>query len=135
MIIKFDQLPERYQKQITERMALDPPAKSKYRARKTTVNGITFDSKKEADRYVVLLDALAAGEITNLKLQHQFTLVEGFKTTHGEAVRPVKYVADFTYITKAGERFVIEDVKGIRTKEYLIKKKLMAEKGLTITEI
>lgn len=92
--------------------------RGKYNAIKTTVKGITFDSKKEAERYTLLCNMLGMGLISDLKLQPEWELIPrqgGF--------RPTKYVADFSYI-KDG-KLVVEDVKGVKTPEYRIKQKLM----------
>lgn len=91
---------------------------NKYRNKKTTIDGITFDSKREADRYCELLLLQKAGEITNLTLQEKYVLVDKTPTE-----RPVIYKADFSYNLPDG-RVVVEDVKGHRTKEYIIKRKL-----------
>ena len=110
---------------------------SKYHANATETNKIRFDSAKEAKRYIYLMQLQKAGKIKNLKLQHQFTLQEGFKTTDGESVRPIKYVADFTYEDEEGN-FIIEDVKSEYTrglKEYRLKNRLMASRGYKITEV
>ena len=77
-----------------------------------------------------------AGLITDLKLQHHFTLSEAFKDVSGNAVRRVEYIADFTYF-KDGV-FVIEDVKSNATRQnavYSIKKRLMADLGYRISEV
>lgn len=110
---------------------------NKYGAKKTVVNGITFDSQREAERYCELMLMLRAGEIRELRLQPEFTLQEGFRTPSGEKVRAVKYIADFSYkITIGGEeRTFVEDVKGVRTKDYALKKKLMEGKGIKIMEV
>lgn len=114
---------------------------AKYGNRKTIRNGITFDSQKEAGRYDELMLLLCAGEIKDLKLQPEFTLQEAFTTPLGERVRAVKYRADFSYSrrVKGGpdirwER-VVEDVKGFRTKEYEIKRKLMLGRGWRVEEL
>lgn len=91
----------------------------KYGNRKTVVDGKIFDSKKEAYRYKELKLLLNDGIICDLDLQHTFTLVPKQK---GE--RCVKYKADFIYTLPSGEH-VIEDVKGVRTKDYIIKRKLV----------
>lgn len=107
---------------------------SKYRNKKTVVDGITFDSQKEAARYNELKLMLAAGEIRDLKLQPQFTLLEGFKALSGERVSPMIYKADFSY-TEDGQ-FVVEDVKGMLTDVYKIKRKMMLDRyGIKIKEI
>ena len=108
--------------------------KSKYKNEKTTVNGIQFDSCKEAERYQQLMLLLKAGKITQLKLQHSFTLQGSFTTPDGEKIRAITYIADFTYYDEKGN-FTIEDVKGYKTRTYKDKYKRMAELGYTITEI
>lgn len=100
--------------------------RSKYGNRRTSVNGITFDSAAEAGRYRELLLRLRAGDIQNLKLQPQFTLQEGFKTIDGEIVRPTVYRADFSYIEDG--RTVVEDVKGVETDVFKLKAKLLLER-------
>ena len=91
---------------------------SKYRNKKTEVDGIVFDSEKEATRYKELLLLLKAGEIGHLELQVPFELNEG--GTHS-----YKYVADFVYLDARTGQKVVEDTKGHRTREYLKKRKLM----------
>jgi hypothetical protein len=89
----------------------------KYGAIKSVVDGYTFASQKEARRYGVLKLLQRAGEIKDLKLQVWFMIeVNG---TH-----ICDYVADFTYLNKR-EQLIVEDVKGVRTRIYSLKKKLM----------
>lgn len=115
----------------------------KYRNRKTQVDGIHFDSQKEARRFIELKYLLKAGKIRNLKIQPQFTLQESYITPEGERVRALRYVADFSYerMTGAGGFVwepVVEDVKSqaTRTEKYKIKKKLMLERlGIAIEEV
>lgn len=108
---------------------------SKYRNKKTEVNGIKFDSKKEAERYSFLLHWLNVGLITNLKLQPEFTLQEAFKTPEGENVKAIRYRADFSYITKEGKP-IVEDVKGVKTDVYKMKYKMMLDRfGITVKEV
>ena len=78
---------------------------------------------KEAERYVELSLLQRAGEISDLRLQVPFELVPKQKDTRGRVIREIKYVADFVY-TENG-KMVVEDVKGCKTKEYELKKKLM----------
>ena len=107
---------------------------SKYHATPTVVNGIRFDSKHEAERYRELLLLLRAGAITDLRLQHNITLIEGWKKPNGEIVRPEVYKADFSYL-KDGRR-VYEDAKGVRTQVFALKKKQVLDKhGITIVEV
>lgn len=114
---------------------------AKYGNKKTVRNGITFDSQKEAARYDALMLLLDAGEIKDLRLQPEFTLQEAFTTPQGERVRAVKYRADFSYKRKVREGVdtrwerVVEDVKGFRTKDYELKRKLMLGLGIKVTEL
>lgn len=95
---------------------------SKYRAVKTTIDGITFDSKKEASRYLQLKEAEKAGEIEDLQLQVAYDLLPTMKIC-GKTQRKVRYIADFTYIKKG--QLVVEDVKGMKTDVYKLKRRLM----------
>lgn len=95
---------------------------SKYRAKKTTVDGIRFDSKKEAARYCELKRLEQVGEIERLELQPKFELLPSF-VYNGTKIRGIVYRADFSFY-RDGVR-IIEDVKGFKTKEYLIKKKYL----------
>jgi poly-D-alanine transfer protein DltD len=111
--------------------------KSKYNAHKCIVNGITFDSRKEARRYQELLLLARAGVIQNLQRQVKFVLIPSQYETYerygknGQRLkdgtrlveRECVYVADFTYTED--EKLVVEDVKGLRTKDYIIKRKLL----------
>ena len=116
---------------------------SKYHAVKTTVNGIKFDSKKEAERYCELMQRQEDGEIISLKLQPHFTLQEAFKTADGESIKSIVYVADFAYrerkIDNGGEEYwalVVEDVKGVKTDVYSLKRKMMIDKfGIVVREV
>lgn len=96
---------------------------SKYRAKKTTVDGITFDSKAESRRYTDLRLLEKAGIISDLELQPLFRLQDGFTDGKGTRHRSIDYVADFRYIEDG--RTVVEDVKGMRTPVYKLKKKLL----------
>lgn len=96
---------------------------SKYHAKKTTIDGIEFDSAKEAKRYAKLRDMERAGKIQGLRLQVPFELVPSFECD-GVKYRGMKYVADFVYYRDGKQ--VVEDTKGAKTREYLMKKKLMA---------
>ncbi len=94
---------------------------SKYHAKKTEIDGIVFDSKAESARYQELKLLERAHQIKNLQLQIPFELVP---KQSGE--RAVKYIADFVY-SESGET-VVEDCKGMKTKEYIIKRKLFKQK-------
>ena len=96
---------------------------NKYNARKTTVCGHTFDSKREAEWYMMLREKLRLGEIKHLECQPTYTLLEGFRDNTGKAQRPITYTADFLVEYDDGRREVIE-VKGVRTRDYQLRKKL-----------
>lgn len=102
---------------------------SKYRNTKIVLDNITFDSKAEATRYSHLKLRERIGEITDLELQVRFPLVvNGTKVT--------TYVADFRYREAATGAVIVEDVKGVRTPVYRLKKKLMkAVHGIDVSEI
>ena len=102
---------------------------SKYNSRKTVIDGITFDSKKEAKRYVELKKKQEEGEITDLRLQVPFELVPSFTIEidgKKRKRRNIRYIADFTYYEN-GQK-VVEDVKGRKTEIKKIKKKLFEYK-------
>ena len=102
---------------------------SKYNAKKTTVDGITFDSKKESKRYQELRLLERSGQIKDLRWQVPYELIPKQK---GE--RACTYYADFIY-TENGEQ-VVEDSKGVKTKDYIIKRKLMLQvHGIKIKEV
>lgn len=108
---------------------------NKYHNTKITVDGHTFDSKKEARRYKELKYLEKLRMITDLKLQTVFELIPTQKRADGKTERAVSYRADFTYYDSDGN-YVVEDVKGVRTAEYKIKRKLMLQvHGITIKEV
>lgn len=118
----------------------------KYRNIRTQVDGIPFDSQKEARRFIELKSLLKAGKIRNLKLQPQFTLQESYVTPDGKRVRAIRYLADFSYDRPTSPDQngyihwvkVVEDVKSqaTRTAQYEIKRKLMLERfGIVVEEV
>lgn len=105
--------------------------KNKYNAKKTTVDGIVFDSIIEGNRYCELKLLQRAGQISDLKWQVPFVLFE--KSEHG---RKLVYKADFTYMQNG--QLVVEDTKSKATKTqvYKLKKRILAEKyGIVIKEV
>lgn len=107
----------------------------KYGNSKITLDEITFDSKKEARRYLDLHLLLEAGEISDLRMQVKYVLIppqrEPDVTGPRGGVKPGKlietecsYIADFVYKDKDGKT-IVEDTKGFKTKDYIIKRKLM----------
>lgn len=98
---------------------------NKYRNIKTTVGGVTFDSRKEYNRASELVLMERAHLISNLERQKRFELQPAFKNNKGEHVRAITYVADFVY-EKNGQQYA-EDVKSAITKKdatYILKKKM-----------
>lgn len=165
-------LPPQMRKQVASKIVAKIPRpvlvagtsgkEPKYHNKKVTAVGHTFDSQKEYRRYLQLMDALREGMIYDLRLQHNFTLIEGYERPDGERVRPEKYVADFTYrltvplfgvpttvsfddleywrqaiARRENDGLIIEDVKtrGTRTQTYINKYKMMADLGYTIREV
>ena len=98
--------------------------KSKYRANKASVDGHTFDSQKEADYYCELKLKLQAKEIDGFCLQPTFMLAPS-----------LKYKADFI-VFNSDNTYEVIDVKGLKTKEYIAKKKVFEDKyNMKIKEI
>ena len=119
--------------------------KSKYHSRKITRDGITFDSLKEYRRFCELSLLEKAGAITDLQRQVEFVLIPAQREPDTIGVRGGKikgktiehkcsYVADFVY-TENGKT-VVEDTKGFKTKDYILKRKMMLYfHGIRIKEI
>jgi len=127
--------------------------KSKFRNKKVTYNGQTFDSKREAKRHQELLLLERAGVISDLRTQVAFELLPAFfeEVPTGEFYKrgpkkgqpkmkkvcveqSVKYVADFVYYEN--DKRIVEDAKGFRTDDYIIKRKLMLHvHGIRIKEV
>lgn len=145
MPIQVTDLPEKYQKAVLDQLKAaygkqKARRSSKYHAEKITVNGITFDSKKEARRWLELTALEQAGKIHDLRRQVKYLLIpeqrercaERYKSgpkkgqfKPGRVLeRECAYYADFDYYTEDGTH-VVEDVKGMRTKEYRLKRKLL----------
>lgn len=114
---------------------------NKYGNKKVTYDGIVFDSKREMYRYMDLKMLLLCGAISDLRRQVVYELIpaQREKSTRvykkgkkkGQPVegkiieKAVTYVADFVYIDNATGKEVVEDAKGMRTREYILKRKLM----------
>lgn len=97
----------------------------KYRNKKTTIDGITFASMGEANRYCELKLLERAGEITDLQLQPKFELQPKYKKD-GKTIRAINYIADFQYIENG--QTVVEDFKGFSNRVFKIKKKMFEYK-------
>ena len=111
---------------------------NKYNARKTTVCGRTFDSRREGEVYLDLLSRTQAGEIVLIRLQPSYTLLEGFRDNQGNKQRPITYTADF-FVTYADGHSEVIEVKGMKTRDYLLRKKLflhmMRDKDIIFREV
>ena len=117
----------------------------KYRNTKVTVDGVTYDSKKEYRRFCELSMLEKAGEITDLRRQVEFELIPAQREPDtigsrggikkGKLIeRKCSYIADFVY--QENGKTVVEDTKGMRTKDYIIKRKLMLYvHGIRIREV
>lgn len=98
--------------------------KPKYRNKKVTVDGITFDSKAEASYYKQLLILQKSGEVHSFEMQKKYTLIDKFKhPTTGKTVRSISYIPDFVVRYADGTQKVI-DVKGFETKTFKLKAKM-----------
>lgn len=96
----------------------------KYRNKKITIDGVTFDSQREAARWQQLCLMEKAGRITDLQRQVKYVLLPAQKDRSGKVIeKQLTYVADFVY--KQNGQTVVEDSKGYRTEVYRIKRKLM----------
>lgn len=160
----IDQLPKRYQEQVRRKLggnnsgalhrARDRPEstakaekrtlaekgdhlqrKGKYNNQKIEYKGLKFDSAKEYRRYLVLEKEALLGNISKLEMQVPFELLPTQRGKDGKVIeRACEYKADFTYYDKDGN-FIVEDVKGMKTEVYKIKKKLMLFRfGIVIKE-
>ena len=109
--------------------------KSKYAAKATEVDGIRFASKREAGRYLELKVLEKAGIISDLELQPQYPLKVGEVQLYGDSGRRLFYRADFRYRLVSSREEIIEDVKGMKTPVYDLKKAIMRAAGVKITEI
>lgn len=120
-----------------------------YNIKTKASDGSVFDSSKEARRYSQLLLLLKAGEITDLQRQVEYELIpnqyetyeryskSGKRLKDGKRLieRKVVYVADFVYKDKSGA-VIVEDTKGVRTKDYILKRKMMLHvHGIKISEV
>lgn len=125
----------------------------KYGNKKVEFNGVTFDSKKELQRYQVLLEAESNGLIENLRRQVKFELIPAIREQYEEQLKTktrtktrtlqkaITYTADFEYYDVESDEWVVEDVKSspmqaVLDKVYVLKKKMMfAIKGIKIKEV
>lgn len=112
--------------------------RSKFFSKKVTVEGITFDSKKEGEYYLRLKELEKKGTIKDLELQKEYVLQDKFKINN-KTRREIKYKADFKYITTEDNKMHVVDVKSPYTakdKVYRMKKKMFEYRyGIELEEI
>lgn len=110
-------------------MGLVMTARHKYNARKVVINGITFDSKKEAERYLHLLELEKVGWIKDIRTQVEYVLFPAKRKSNGKIERKCSYIADFVYYNNLSDKEIVEDVKGYRCGQayalFTIKRKAM----------
>jgi len=120
---------------------------NKYGSKKVEIDGIVFDSKKEAKRFQELSLLEKAGAIQGLNRQVKYVLIpeqrepdiigkRGGRKPGKLLERECAYIADFVYFDHGLGKIIVEDTKGFRTKDYIIKRKLMLFRhGIQIKEI
>ena len=126
-------------------MAWNNHNRSKYGAKKVEYNGMVFDSKRECRRYKELQILQQIGAISELRTQVKFVLIPAQREADtvgkrggiikGNLIeREVSYIADFVYVEN--NKTVVEDAKGMRTPEYILKRKMMLYfYGIRIKEV
>lgn len=97
---------------------------NKYHAQRTELDGITFASRKEANRYAILKILEKGNLVKDLELQKRFLIVPSIANNYGQKEKAAYYVADFYYYDVEKGHYVAEDVKGMRTPLYKLKRKL-----------
>ena len=90
-----------------------------------TIDGIVFDSKAESRRYQELRLMERAGVVSGIELQAEYVLVPPYTRQDGTKSRGVRYLADFRYVETSTGRTVVEDVKGVATEAYRIKRTML----------
>ncbi|MDE4924352.1 DUF1064 domain-containing protein [Ralstonia insidiosa] len=116
------------------RKGAEAPKRPKYGNKRLTFEGLPFDSKRELHRYVLLQELVRSGAITDLRRQVPFELAPGV-VINGRRRPPLRYIADFVYRERGAAIDTIEDVKGVVTEGYRIKRHLMTAAGFVIREI
>ena len=111
-----------------------------FHVKTTTSDGVVHDSKKEADRWCELRLLERAGKISDLKRQvpyelipAQYEITERYSKSSGKRLKDSKklieqkcsYIADFVYYDNDSKKIIVEDTKGVKTKEYILKRKLL----------
>lgn len=99
---------------------------NKYKNKKVIIDRLKFDSMAEGRRYKELKLLEEGKYISDLELQPKFELQSKFTNAKGEHIRAITYKADFSYIENG--KIIVEDVKGVETKDFKLKKKLFEYK-------
>ena len=120
---------------MTLKEALQMKKKPKYGNHRIKTPDGDFDGEAEYSHWLELKLLQMAGGITDLRRQVPFVLIPSQRGSDGKVIeQPVKYIADFVYTENGGT--VVEDVKGFKTPEYIIKRKLMLKvHGIRIKEV
>ena len=121
-MIKYP-IPKRLSNPITK----EYQKQNKYKNKKVVVDGIKFDSKKEANRYLELKLMEDNDYIKDLELQKKFELIPKYEI-NGRKVRAMNYICDFYYYDVLNKKYIVEDVKGMKTQVYKLKKKMFEYK-------
>ncbi len=112
---------------------------NKFGAKRVFLDGRWFDSKHEADRYLILMDKQKRGEIYGLECQKRFTVIDAQQ--YGKKhIRETVYIADFAFFEKWNNKLRVEDAKGYRKgtayQIFTIKRKLMLQRyGIWVHEV
>lgn len=131
MAVRFSE--KEYQALVGE-PSVRTASRNKYRNVKCELDGITFDSARERDRYAELKMLERSGQIQNLVLQPSFEIVPPVIEDGKVVQRAVTYRADFSYMQD--DEIVVEDAKGVLTDVYKLKKKLMRSVyGIKVREV
>ena len=108
---------------------------NKYGARRCKFNGITFDSKRERDRYIVLMEREKRGEISDLKLQVPLFLEGRDGPVLTRTGRKMRLTVDFSYTDSKTGLTIFEDAKGMPTRDYEVRKAVAAAQGVEVKEV
>lgn len=111
------------------------PKRQKYGAQRTEVNGISFDSKKEAHRYLELLTLERAGRIADLQRQVAIELEGRDGPLLTRTGRMMKITVDFCYRDLETGLTVYEDAKGMPTRDYEVRRAVALAQGIKVTEV
>jgi len=117
------------------RQMQEQPKAQKYGAQRTTVDGITFDSKKEAKRWGELKLLEQAGEIIELRRQVVVPLVGRDGPLWARKGRQMRITVDFGYVEVATGLTVYEDAKGLPTRDYEVRRAVAAAQGVEVVEV